>query len=195
MNGGDQKATNEPEGNWQYTPGAGVNTPDPDTQQPFGQQPAAPGPNGVEWTASEFVAHQKSIGWYLLFGGMGLVVAIGVFVITHDVFSVVVIGLLAGVLGYATSRKPRVMTYRLDRGGLTIGQKFHPYGEFKSFSLIDEGAFASITFEPMKRFLPPVSIYFSPEDEQKIVNALASHLPMRPAGREMFDQMLRRIRF
>ncbi|HSW66008.1 MAG TPA: hypothetical protein VLI54_02625 [Bacillota bacterium] len=194
MNGGDQKATNEPEGSWQYTPGAGTGVPvgGADNQSAAA---GAPNPNGVEWTASEFVAHQKGIGWYLLFGGIGLVVAVVVYIITHDVFSVVVIGVLAGILGYATSRKPRVMTYRLDRNGLTIGQKFHPYGQFKSFAVIDEGAFASITFEPMKRFMPPVSIYFSPEDEQKIVSALASRLPMQPAGRDTFDQMLRRVRF
>jgi hypothetical protein len=116
------------------------------------------------------------MAWYLVFGLVGLVLAAGVFLINHDIFSVIVIAMVAGILGYATSRKPRVMTYRLDHTGLTIGQKFRPYAEFKSYSLIDEGPFASITLAPLKRFMPTTSVYFSPEDEHKIVEVLAARI-------------------
>ncbi len=191
MDEGNQKTTGqEPQSGWQYAPSSGpANTPTPNPG------PSAPAPGDVEWTASEFVAHQKGFAWYLGFGGIGLLLAVGIFALTRDIFSVVVIVILSCVLGYATSRQPRVLTYRLDRSGLTIGQKFHPYGEFKSFALINEGAFTSITFAPLKRFMPPLSIYFSPEDEHAIMTALGAHLPMQPAVRDGFDQLMRRVRF
>jgi hypothetical protein len=182
----------EPEGTWQYK--SDTAAPETPPTAPVDKATSAPEAE-VEWTASEFVAHHKGFLWYASFGLVGFVMATGVYVITHDLFSVFVIGTLAAVIGVAASRKPRVMTYRLNRAGLTIGQRFHPYGEFKSFSVIDEGAFASITFMPLKRFMPTVSIYFSPEDEKRIIEALSRHLPMQPAPRDTFDTILRRVRF
>lgn len=193
MDGGDKHSeaqTSEqqaaPQNNWQYQP---ETTAAPDLQS---EQPAA---SEVAWTASEFVAHQKGTGWYVTLGFIGLTIASGVYIVAHDVFSVFVIGTLAAIIGVAASRQPRVMNYRLNRSGLSIGKKFYPYGSFRSFSVVEEGAFASITFMPGKRFMPSASVYFAPEDEKRIVEVLSRHLPMQPAPRDLFDNILRRVRF
>jgi hypothetical protein len=194
MEAGDKEPKqDEPESQWQYK-SDDKGEPAPavaDAAAP----PASAGQDVVEWTASEFVAHQKGFGWYMVLGLIGFVIAAGVYLVTHDIFSVVVVGTLAAVIGVAANQKPRVMTYRLDRSGLTIGQKLHPYGEFKSFSVVNEGAFASVTFLPLKRFMLSVSVYVAPDDQSRIIEALSRHLPMQPAGRDTFDHMLRRIRF
>lgn len=193
MDGGTQKTSSQQEeADWEYKGGDVQGNP----STPAAAVPhVAAGPDDVEWTASEYVAHQKGPFWYVIFGAGGLVVAAGIYLITHDVFSVVVISILAGILGYYSSRTPRVLTYRLDHAGLTIANKFHPYGEFKSFAVVDEGAFSSIVFASLKRFMPPVSIYFAPDDEQRVTEMLASHLPMQPADRDGFDRLMRSIRF
>jgi hypothetical protein len=102
---------------------------------------------------------------------------------------------MAILLGVVAGRKPRVMDYKLDNGGLTIGETFHPYGEFRSFAIMEDGAFLSITFLPLKRFMPPVSVYYSPEDQEKITDVLSHHLPMEMRQRDAVDRFSRRIRF
>lgn len=149
----------------------------------------------VEWTASEFINHDKGFSWYLALAGLGIVAAAVLYFITRDVVSSVVICLFAIILGVAGARKPRTLTYRLDTKGLSAGNKFHAYGEFKSFALIEEGAFNSITLLPIKRVSLPLSLYVSPEDEPKILEVLGQYLPMQQGGMELTDNLMRRMHF
>jgi hypothetical protein len=212
MEGGDQQSTQgQTGGHWQYKPEAPVQDqpvqddapldqgPPVDYAAPQPQTPAAPAPGSphdmVTWTASEFVAHHKNVGWYfMLVLAMGAASAL-LYLITHDAVSVVAVVILAVVFGVSAGRKPRILNYQLDRSGLTIGQRFYGYGNFKSFSLVNEGAFTSIMFMPLKRFMPAVSIYFSPEDEEKIIEVLSAHLPLQQGSQDAIDRLMHRIRF
>lgn len=149
----------------------------------------------VEWTASEFIAHQKNALWYVMLAALTLVVAAMLYVITRDLFAVIVVIVLGALLGVAGASKPRLMAYRLDRGGLSVGKRFHPYGHFKSFAIVDEGAFASIMLLPLRRFGFPLSVYFPPEDEQKIVDMLSKYLPVQPGSLDTLDRLMRNLHF
>ncbi|HEY5668315.1 MAG TPA: hypothetical protein VIR03_04085 [Candidatus Saccharimonadales bacterium] len=152
-------------------------------------------PHDVEWTASEFVAHGKGTGWYAALGGVAVVAAALAFFLLHDIVSSIIIVLVAVLLGVAASRQPRVLHYQVNEHGLSMGQKFYPYSEFKSFAVMEEGAFSSIMFMPLKRFMPPISIYYAPEDEDRIVQVLSYYLPMETRTHDAFDRLARRIRF
>ena len=93
------------------------------------------------------------------------------------------------------ARQPRQLEYRLDAGGLSIGTRHFAYNEFRSFSVIQEGAFDSIVLMPLKRFSLAATIYFSPEDEEKIVSMLAQRLPLEPRKKDAIDRLMWRIRF
>lgn len=149
----------------------------------------------VTWTASEYIANHKTASWYamLLLGAAAL--AGLAYLVAQDITSVVSILLIAILFGVYAGRKPRVLAYRLDHDGLTIAQKFYAYGSFRSFAVMDEGAFSSIVLMPLKRFMPLMTIYFTPEDEEKIVNILADRLPMEPHKRDLIDGFMHKIRF
>jgi len=66
---------------------------------------------------------------------------------------------------------------------------------FKAFAVIDEGAFSNIMLVPYKRFALPVNIYYPPEQEEAIVEALAAHLPMQPPSDDALDRFVRKVRF
>jgi hypothetical protein len=149
----------------------------------------------VSWTASEFVAHEKSAGWY---GGLiiaALLLSALVFLITRDAVSVGVVIVAALLLSVYAAHQPRQLEYRIDRRGIAIGSKYRTYDEFKSFSIVPEGAFSSIVFIPLKRFGPALTIYYDPADEEKILAVLANQLPFDQARRDMVDSLMRRIRF
>lgn len=190
MNGDNQHPTGgQTGGQWQYTPAS---------QSPVNQAPAAMPvntPQEVEWTASEFVAHNKGASWYGLLALGAVVLAALIYFITRDTISAGIIVFVALLLGISAARKPRVLHYQVNGGGLAIGEKFYAYAEFKSFSLMQEGAFSSIMFLPLKRFMPPISIYYDPKDEDRIVEVLSYFLPMEARTHDLIDRIVKRIRF
>ena len=149
----------------------------------------------LEWSASEFIAHQKSASWYLRLAIAAIIFAALVFLLTHDKISTGVV-LFAGLcLGIFGARKPRTLDYKLDESGLKIGEKFYSYDTFKSFAVMKEGAFSSIMLLPLKRFMPALSLYFDPQDESKIANILADRLPFEDRKHDAVDSLMHRIRF
>jgi len=151
--------------------------------------------NRITWSASEYIAHQKSPGWYLVLAGAALAFSAIVYVLTKDFVSVAVILIAAIVFGFYAGRQPRVQQYTLSDAGISIGGKMYSFDQMKTFSVIEEGAFSSITFWPLKRFMPAVSIYYDPQDEEKIVTFLSNFLPMDIEKRDMVDNLMRKIRF
>ena len=149
----------------------------------------------ITWSASEFIAHQKNVGWFAGLGFVISVVAIGVFILSKDFvssFMIVVLGLAFGVFA---ARKPRVLDYTISSKGITMGQKFYPYESFKTFSVVEEGPLHSVLLSPLQRFMPPISVYYEPADEDRILDTLADYLPFIEAKRDSVDSLMRRVRF
>jgi hypothetical protein len=158
------------------------------------QQPPQAESNSVTWTASEFVAHHKSITWYLLLALGAIVLAAVVWLLTKDTFATAVVIIGALLLGVYATHKPRQLSYALDDQGLTIGGRYHPFAEFRSFTIVPEGAFLSIELSPLKRFATFTTIYFDPADEDRITELLSAHLPFEERISDPIDQLVRRIR-
>ncbi|HEX7368366.1 MAG TPA: hypothetical protein VF261_01775 [Candidatus Saccharimonadales bacterium] len=177
-------------------------SPDTEDSQPYAlndeENPprnTAPARGPVSWTASEFIAHDKSFGWYAVLVIVTLVVAALVFLLTRDKISTGVVIIAAIALGVYGARKPHQLQYALNDGGVHIGQRYYPFDMFRSFALIEEGAFSSIAFRPHKRFGQLVTIYFDPKDEDAIVDLLSSRLPLEKRGQDVVDSFMRKIRF
>jgi hypothetical protein len=154
----------------------------------------APG-SAVSWTASEFIAHEKSANWYILLFGSSVIAAGLTWLIFKDILAAAVILVAVLMLAAYSKRQPRELEYSLDDSGITIGQKHYPYTLFRSFSIIDDGAFSSIELLPLKRFSPSITVYYDPDNEDAIADALAPHVPFVPRKPDPVDQLIRRIRF
>lgn len=178
---------------WDYKPeeSAATNTTEGASTQPEPRQHET-----VEWTASEYIAHHKTPGWFVMVGVATSALAILVYFISRgdiiSTFMMIVVGVVFGVIG---GRVPRVLEYSIDDSGIRIGPKFYTYGDFKSFAIQDEGAISSISLLPLKRFMPSISIYYAPEDEEKIINVLSLGLPIEHREQDALDRLMRRLRF
>lgn len=165
------------------------------TDTPHDPRPSPAEERTINWTASEFIAHQKSIGWYAALAAVAVIVAGLIYVLTKDKISTIVVLIGALALGFYGARQPRQLDYRLDSAGVTIGSRYHGYEEFRSFAIVPEGAFSSIVFMPLKRFALLTTIYYAPADEDKIVQLLSNILPLEQHRLDPVDQLMRRIRF
>lgn len=190
----DDEQQSETQTNWQYNPGKPTSSYDGSgISAPAGVPlPSIP---EIEWTASEYVAHEKSTNWYMSLLGGSVFVIIVVFIVTRDYLASIVILLTCSAIAVYAARKPSTKSYRIDENGIRIGEKFHPYLEFRSFSVVEEGAIDSIWIKPLKRFAPVVVMYFSPEDEKKIIDTLANFLPHEERELDSIDRFSKRMRF
>lgn len=194
----DGKQTPEQPGTWQFIPDEQAAATAPYTGTVPTQAVAIP-PTGsqgsITWTASEFIAHHKTTVWYVQLAGAALLAAVVIGYITKDIITALTILFAAGLLAAYGNRQPRELTYRLDYSGLHVGRRVYHLADFRSFSVMTEGAFASISFTPLKRFAPMLTIYYDPKDEQKIVDVLSAQLPMLPRKIDPIERLMWRIRF
>lgn len=149
----------------------------------------------VQWTASEFIAHQKAGSWYALLILGAIVAAVLVWFVTKDVVSAIVIVFAAVLFATYAGHQPRQLSYQVDPSGLTIDQKYYDYNQFRSFSVVPEGAFSSIVFTPLKRFGTLTTIYYDPQDEQAIIGVISSRLPHEERRPDAIDNLMHRVRF
>jgi hypothetical protein len=182
-----QQQPPQPETNWQFN---ADNSPHAaETVQPAQSN----GP--VRWTASEFIQHDKTAIWYLgLIAGAAILAAL-IFLLTKDKISTAIIIVVAIVFGIFAGRRPRELEYQVDDSGIHIGQKSYTYADFKSFAIVEEEALESIWLMPLKRFMPIITIYFAPNDGQKIVDTLSSYLPVAEHKLDSVDKLMHRLRF
>lgn len=163
-----------------------------------GSAPAIPSAEStptVTWTASEFIAHDKNFGWYALVLLATIAVGSAVYFVTKDKVSPVVIVIMGIAFSVFGARKPRVLDYAISNAGVQVGQRHYPFGLFRTFSIIEEDAVRSILFMPMKRFSLPISIYYEPADEQKIIDTLSNYLPHEDRQAGSVDRLMSKIRF
>jgi hypothetical protein len=166
-----------------------------------GEPPAPTGQNtlpdsqDLTWTASEYILHTKDAKWYLALAGVSAAMIALIYLLTRDVVSMAMVAVVVLLFAIMAGRPPRQLSYALRAGGIEIGQRFYPYSIFKSFAVVDEGAFSSIAFLPLRRFGQVVSIYYDPKDEDAIVESISKHLPVDIHKLDAVDQLMRRIRF
>lgn len=178
-----------PETRWQFQ---ADDQPQAAAQSPAPKQPAG---GSVAWTASEFIAHNKSAGWYMLLGLGTLALAAVVYLLTQDKISTAMVMIVAVIFGIFAARKPRELDYSVDSSGIHIRAKSYPYGSFRSFAIVQEEAVESIWLMPLKRFMPIISIYFEPADGKKIAEVLSKFLPIENRQPDPVDKLMHRLRF
>ncbi len=101
----------------------------------------------IKWQIPEYRAPQRSKNWYitaLIF--LTLAIFFSLFEITgwklvflgkDSNFLFIIILLMSAVIMYIYEKKPPLMiNIKLDQEGITVGQKFYDYSEFKNFCVL-----------------------------------------------------------
>lgn len=177
---------------WQYQSGQ---LEQPQAPTPTEPAQAANDDGVIRWSASEFVSHEKSGMWYVVLVVIAVVIAGVMYAVTREIFSIVVVAVLAVALGVFGALKPRTLDYVVDGGGITVGDKQFPYDTFKSFAVIEDAPVPSIQLLPQKRFMVPITIYFAPTDADTIIDTLGQFLPFEHKKRDNVDKISSRFRF
>ena len=185
----------------------GETPPAPDTSPPeesppsgspdSGDNPAAATrlPSLFSWEASEYIEHAHGIGWYvgLIAATLGLV-AVLVFIVKEFFSAIVVLLMVAAIVVYA-HRKPRSLRYAVSDSGIMIGDKSYPYSDFKSFAIVGTQSLMTVELDPIKRFMPRLSMVLDPQQAEAIAETLQSHLPREDRQADFMDRLAHSLKF
>ena len=151
--------------------------------------------DAVSWTASEFISHAKGPSWFVaLIIGLTLIDAL-VFFVTKDIVTLVAVTTAGTAFAFFAGRQPRVLEYAVDARGLHIGPKLYPFADFKSFDITEEGSLPAIQLRPLKRFMPPLTVFYDPAQEDTILGTISNFLPHQEEQASLVDSFSKRIRF
>jgi hypothetical protein len=149
----------------------------------------------VSWKASEFIHHQKNTNWFLPLAGAAVVLAVAMYFIGGGIIGSIMIITGAIAFGLAAGQEPKTLEYMLFPRSIAVGNKEYSYDDFKAFSVAQNGRLFSVILDPVKRFLPPVTIYFPEENGEKIFDILSAHLPTIEARSDPVESLMRKLRF
>jgi len=149
----------------------------------------------ISWTASEYITHEKTQVWYVVYLSGSIGITAFIYLVLKDVLAAVAVLLAAVSAGFFASRPPASKKYELSSGKLLVGPKSYNLDDFKSYSVVEEGAIDSIWLKPLGRISPILIIYFSPKDENKITDMLSQYLPYEPRELDNVSKITKRLRF
>ncbi len=150
--------------------------------------------HSISWEASEYIHHDKGFAWSFVVVLIGAACAAVAVWFQLWLFALLLIVMTITFVYYGL-RKPQVIHYELNNSELVINEKPLLLSDFKSFGVIDDGALFTIRLIPAKRFAPATMIYFAEDDGEKIVDTLGAHMPMEHMDPDLFDIVMRKLRF
>ena len=176
----------KPEAGWEYSS---------DTSGDTKQDSVNDSYSDINWSASEFIAHDKNISWYVILSLITLSFAAVIYLITHDKISTAVIVFAGGITGFYAARKPRLLNYKIDKMGLTIQTKLFRYDSFKSFAIVEDSALPSIILMPLRRFMPTLSVFLDPASEEDVIKVISERIPQDIHHQALIERFMQRVRF
>ena len=158
------------------------------------QQPEAQ----IQWTAHEYVSHDKPSSWYVGFIVITLLMSIAVYFLSGQGFSGLLSSLVIVIMSIAlfiyAKRPPRDLTYILGSTSFSIGDKEYRYQDFRSFSFVNTDGIVHIRLDPLHRFGMSVTFYYDPNDHEAILQFLSNRLPNVEREPDLIDRLTQRLR-
>jgi hypothetical protein len=187
---------------WQYKPdgdkapqkSTDANAQSNETDDDQTSTPKPRSAKSVSWEADEYIDHTHGPLWFLALIVSTSLAAVVVYLISKDLFASIIIAIVGIIIGVFASHTPGKAKYEISDDGLRLNDKLYRYADFKSFTIFHEGKVSSVNLLPLKRFVTPVTAYFEPADEKKIVNALGNYLPYEDRQPDAVDRLSRRLR-
>lgn len=147
----------------------------------------------IRWQGTEYLHQDQTKAWYLVLGIVTVVLMVLAIMLMKSLSFALLIPVMAATLIVYTRRPPAINDYILSRKGLHVNDKLYSFGQFKSFSIVQNRGVNSVVLVPRKRFQVAQTLYFPEEVGEQLVDMLAARLPVREGTPDMIDRFLARL--
>ena len=156
--------------------------------------------DSLVWQAMEYVQQSKNSNWFIAIVVGAILICTGVvFLYRSNIFAMVstilmILSMVTAVLVFSR-RPPRTMQYQISGGGFTINGKQYSFSQFKAFGILQDDQLNTILLIPVQRIMPAVTLFFTNEQGEAVVDALSDRLPMQEVHETIVDSISRRLQF
>ena len=149
----------------------------------------------IEWTAPEYIQHEKGIVWYL-FAAVGLVLLCVYAIFTANWTLLVALVVIAGVYYWMHGFNPKNINVKISRVGIQVNDKRYPYQNIDSFWIIYKPPhIKTLNLKSNSRFLPDITIQLNDQDPSEVREYLASQIREQEGKEETFvDSLIRTLK-
>ena len=147
----------------------------------------------IRWQAPEYIQEPRSPWWYIVFWVITAVIMAIAALLVKSVTFAVLVPVMAVALTMYSHRPPRAVSYVLSAKGLFINDQLHPFGEFRSFGVLQIDALPQLSLIPVRRFRPGVAVYFPAEMGEDIVDFMGARIPMQDVRLDTIDKLVRKL--
>lgn len=163
--------------------------------EPMGRPQDGDSEEWLEWQASEYIEHEKSLKWFVILGVVTLaLVAAAVFLLKNYTFAILLVVMAIAIAVWA-KRPASNIYYRLNTTGVWVDEKFFSLHDFRSFGVLQDGAVYAVMLLPNKRFSPGVTVYLPHEMGEEIVDILGTTLTIETIQPDWIDRLTRKLNF
>ncbi|GEM_PF-856753 len=148
----------------------------------------------IKWSAGSVMSHRGGF-WYVGFFVISLLLSAGVYLLFKDIMTCGVILFCALVIIIFGLKKPRKIDYLLTQNNIKINNKSYSLHDFKYFTISKREKGGMISLIPLKRFSPSIIINYDADNEQIVVGALSSIMPLEQKDSDVFDNLMHFIGF
>ena len=99
------------------------------------------------------------------------------------------------IFGYYGTKKPQTIKYSVGPEGISVGNKNFSIDSLKSYSVQDYNNLSVVIFVPVKRFATLITLYYKPEDEDKVLGFIETVVPFDDRKEDIIDRFSRHIGF
>ena len=148
----------------------------------------------IAWDAPERLKMRRGRGWYILFAVVIIsLMALAILVFRSWTFAIL-LPIMTVALLTLTSKPPQTINYAISPKGIYVADKLYDFSEFRAFGLLTEAGQHSAVLLPVKRFSPELTIYFSEEEGEKIVDMLGARLPIQEIKPDALEKLIKLIK-
>lgn len=164
-------------------------------EQKTAQMPQQQAIQILQWSALEFIKHEKTPVWFI-FGGIIAIVLIIIALWTKNfIFALIIILATFSVFIWA-QKQPKKITFSLTPRGLKIQDTVYTFDNLKSFWIFYEPPeIKYLSIESKKLFMPRIVIPIDDENPNEIRKYLLKYLPEEEQHESLIDILARRLKY
>jgi len=144
------------------------------------------------WSAPEYAHKKKSADWFWALGIISISLAITAFIFKNILFAILII-LGAFTLAMFSERKPRQITFEIDKNGIYIGDEEYKWESIESFNIIEKPSGNILILKSEKIFTPYISVPLGEMPPEKIYAFLSEIVPEKEHNEPIIQSLMERF--
>jgi hypothetical protein len=143
----------------------------------------------ISWQTFEYLHREKTADWYWIVGIVTISIALIAIILNNIIFAILII-VASFTLSLFASKKPNLITVKMDAGGITVGNTHYTYKDLDSFWVETREHIPKILLKPKKAFRHFIVVFIENYHPEDIRTELLKYIPEEEHNEPFLEKLL-----